>query len=74
MLDNGRFVTVLIDTLKMPMEIGDGIAACVETVRRGLFDPLLLPATVGPKATQGAFGQPSFGTRHGGCRGRSRSR
>lgn len=45
MLDNGRFVTVLIDTLKMPMEIGDGIAACVETVRRGLFDPLLLPAT-----------------------------
>jgi hypothetical protein len=37
-LDNGRFVTVLINTLKMPMEIGDGIAACVETVRRGLFD------------------------------------
>jgi hypothetical protein len=61
-LDNGLFVTVLIDTLNMPMAIGDGFAACVETVRRGLFDPLLLPATVGPKATQGAFGQPSFGT------------
>src|SRR5918994_6033104 len=61
-VDNGRFVTVLINTLKMPMEIGDGIAACVETVRRGLFDPLLLPATVALKATQGALGQPSFGT------------
>jgi hypothetical protein len=61
-LDNGRFVTVLIDTLNMPTEIGDGIAACVETARRGLFDPLRLPTTVGPKAPQGALGQPSFGT------------
>jgi hypothetical protein len=60
--DNRRFVTVLVDTLKEPMEMRDGLAACVETVRRGLFDPLHLPTTVGPKAPQGAFGQPSFGT------------
>jgi hypothetical protein len=60
--NNRRFVTVMVDTLKMPMEIGDGLAACVETVRRGLFDPLRLPATVGPKTTHGTFRPPSFGT------------
>ena len=67
MWDNSQFVTVLLDTLQTPMVIGDGLAACVETVRRGLFDPLALPATVRPEGhprrvrSTGLRGTPPWG-------------